>query len=155
MTSQVGVILTELYARGIEIITHGSHLRYRPKKKMTTELLNIIKTHKCELHTALKDAHIELPTPLTVDRTQKRPGNNGVLSTDNGVISAEQSSSDDEGLVWDKAIEPKICSRCGGIDAWWDAYDRRHCSHCDPSTVSDMLLTKREEILRRLTQRDS
>lgn len=36
---------------------------------------------------------------------------------------------------WTEAFDPIEFDCCGGIDAWWDGYDRRHCMNCDPPTA--------------------
>lgn len=36
---------------------------------------------------------------------------------------------------WNEAINPIECPDCGGIEAWWDRFDRRRCMACEP--ISD------------------
>jgi hypothetical protein len=33
---------------------------------------------------------------------------------------------------WDDADSLTACLRCGALECWHDARDRRHCAYCDP-----------------------
>jgi hypothetical protein len=104
-------ILSELAYRGIELVSDGDKLQYRPKSAMTFELQEQLRCHKAELLIALETLTAESffqPTPAMTDETE--------------------------------LIDPPPACVCGSIAYWWDTIDRPRCSKCKPPLRSLQLV---------------
>lgn len=63
---------------------------------------------------------------------------------------ADDRDEDLDLVGWDQAIDPPPpCQQCGGLWHWWDLLGGRHCSKCEPTVRSDLLVAKAARLRRR------
>jgi hypothetical protein len=164
-------LIEELQALGIELQPHGDALRFRPRDRVTPELLARMRDCKAELLAMLASG----PQPGNSgngDTTHAMTGETVVVSptvpqdlpgdgpqdlqpdTDAGDWTERQTASgwiveriDAAGL---EIIDiPTPCPVCGGIVFWWDVADGQRCERCHPRTTGERLRRRAAELRRR------
>jgi hypothetical protein len=161
-------LLTDLKALGVTLQPHGDALRFRPRDKVTPELLAGLRAHKGELLAMLQPQGTPTrPRCPVCGSTRTVHGTRYVWCRDCADRGGEtrlgsfpvESQGDADAAEWTERETPDAwrileradmagleivdlpapCPDCGGIDVWQDVAGGWHCLLCDPPTVTRRL----------------
>jgi hypothetical protein len=98
----------------------------------------------------VRDAIVELDSITGCDAEtceQSEQCEQSSLSPLLATSTAEIAVANNLRTICEQSFEPVPCAKCGGISAWWDGNDNRHCDQCDPPIRSRFIAERIQSLL--------
>lgn len=161
-------LIREVQSLGIDLQPNGATLRFRPRHKVTPDLLARLQAHKSELLRLLSSGPTGADAGPAGDHGAAPPGPQDIPpAADRRDLPPEPDAADwtayrtpDGRCGWQRSdlagceiVDLQPCPTCGGLERWQDLAGGWHCEQCEPRTAGPRLRELAARLRARYTAR--